>query len=113
MVSNHIKDGYEAAKHNLVGYKIVMGVDDWRIEKLEPISTDQYKKLPFQSSFFMYWLVKRLGYQPSVWAVMYAGIADYFGYIASEEEWAWLHGSSCSRNSAQGWLSNIIKESLE
>ncbi len=101
------EQGYDLAKFQRPGVKIVMGATGAREEKMAPVNYQVLRKLPGDWSWVEYDLRKRLGFLPSLWARMYGLAAEQLGHMTTDAEWKWLSGPSSSLQTADAWLDAI------
>lgn len=90
------QQGYDAAKRNLVGYKVVMGAEEAKLVKLAPVSL---AGLHGPAS----WLEIEYGMSLSAWAARFIQKARDNGRVVTKKEAEWLNGPA-SLVDAQKWL---------
>ena len=103
------EQGYEHAKRQTPGCKVVMGPTAARIAPVPPISNMEYYKLPGPCSYWEYTVIKEIGYIPSAWSKTCALVAMDLGHVMQIGEWNWLNEPSTGLKDVINWIDAIIK----
>jgi len=106
------EQGYELAKFQRPGVKIVMGPTDAVEVEVTPMSFLDLRDLPGDANWFDRDMRAWLGFVPSLWATFFATVAGALGHFVTKEEWEWLDGRNSSLDKARKWI-NDITESKE
>ena len=103
------EQGYDAAKFQRPGIKIVMGPHAAKESPISPLSHWAISKLPGHASWSDRDLQAKLGFLPSMWAQCFACIAQAFRHDVTVEEWKWLHGSATLSDAIEWSVRIVIK----
>lgn len=100
------EEGYNLARYQLTGKKVIMGPTDSKIVDTKPLSNLKLHKLPGDFSWIDRELRLRLGFVPSLWTKSFACAAMMEGHNVTYEEWIWLQGKS-TLIEARKWLNEF------
>ena len=88
------EEGYAASRYQRPGIKIIMGPEASREAPIVALSEWAIAKLSGDASWSDRDLRLRLGFVPSLWAKLFALVAEQNGHKATDDEWKWLHGKA-------------------
>jgi hypothetical protein len=103
------EEALHLAKYQRPGVKLVVGATDAYELPISRLPIFDLMQLPGESNWPDYWLRRRLGYLPSLWARCFGADAEYLGHSVTDKEYAWLNGTA-GLIEARHWLCTIAAQ---
>ena len=92
------EQGCELAKYETPGYYVGMGPLKATMQRMQPLDGPQQQQT---------WLGRDLGFEPSIWAVMAALVAQSHGHKMTAKDWQWLCKKSTGLETARKWFREL------
>jgi hypothetical protein len=103
------QEGYELAKYQRPGFKVVMGPDRAKSQRISAIPMEDLKDLPGFHSWLWYDAYRLYGFVPSGWAMNFLVVAISRDHLPTQEEMEWLHSPRCSLKNVRDWLDGLTE----